>query len=178
MKYLSHVAAAGLGLSLGWFIYRPVTVTEPPAPEVRQADGSLILKREPGKSPGKLPGMPKGTRATRHAEVTVRSNEPVPEGCPVCPDLHVMLTTVEAPDGSKRVIAQSTNGEIIAGTDIPLEPVKITTPKLWSAGGYYSPLDRGFGGYIQRDVGPLVVGGMAGIADRKADFRAYVGIRF
>lgn len=178
LSVASHIAAAGFGLSVGWFIYHPQTVNEPPAPEVRQADGSIILKREPGKSPGKLPDIPGGSRPTRHAEVTVRSLEPVPEGCPKCPDLHVMLTTIERPDGSKRVIAESQNGEIIAGTDIPLEPATKADIKLWSAGGYYSPLDNGFGGFVQRDVGPFTVGGMAGVADRKADVRAFVGIRF
>lgn len=178
LSVASHIAAAGFGLSVGWFIYSPKTVNEPPAPEVRQADGSIILKREPGKP--KLPNIPGGSKVTRHASVTVRPEQPeaAPAGCPVCPDVQVMLTTIERPDGSKRVIAESPNGEIIAGTDIPLEAATKADIKLWSAGGYYSPLDNGFGGFVQRDVGPFTVGGMAGVADRKADVRAFVGIRF
>ena len=176
---LSHLAAAGLGLTAGWWIYRPVQIAEPPAPEARQSDGSLILRRDAGVKPD-LPKLPSGSRATRHASVTVRpaSPEAVPAGCQVCPDVRVDLTTVEQPDGSRRVVAASPDGTVTGGVDVPIEARSVQTAKKWAGGGYYSPLDNGFGGWVSRDLGPWVIGAQAGVAEKQVDVRAFVGIRF
>lgn len=175
----THLAAIGLGLTAGWWIYRPHVAPEPPAPEARQSDGSLILRRDASAKPD-LPKLPAGSRATRHASVTVRPIplEAAPAGCPVCPDVRVDLTTVEQPDGSRRVVAASPDGSVIGGVDIPLEGRSVQTAKKWAAGGYYSPLDKGFGGWVSRDLGPWVIGAQAGVAEKQVDVRGYVGIRF
>lgn len=180
LAILTHLAAAGIGFTAGWWIYRPADpIPEPPATESRQVDGSLILRRD-ASAPVSLPKLPTGSRATRHASVTVRPKQPeaVPVGCPVCPDVRVDLTTVEQADGSKRIIAASPDGVVIGGMDVPIEPVKIQTAKKWAAGGYFSPLDNGFGGWVQRDIGPWVVGAAAGVAEKQVDVRGYVGVRF
>ncbi len=176
----THLAAAGLGLTVGWWIYRPpAPIPEPPAPETRQADGSLVLRRD-ASAPVSIPKLPTGSRATRHASVTVRPTPPeaVPEGCPVCPDVRVDLTTVRQPDGTARVIAASPDGAVIGGVDVPLEPYTPPVAKKWAAGGYYSPLDNGFGGWVSRDLGPWVIGAQAGVAEKQVDVRGFVGIRF
>lgn len=176
----SHLAAAGFGLTVGWWIYRPAPpAPEKPAAESRQSDGSLVLRRDAGVKPD-LPELPTGSRATRHASVTVRPkpSEAVPAGCPVCPDVRVDLTTVRQPDGTARVVAASPDGTVAGGVDIPLEPVTPPSAKKWAAGGYFSPLDNGFGGWVQRDLGPWVIGGAGGVAEKQVDVRAYVGVRF
>lgn len=179
LSVTTHLAALGLGLTAGWWIYRPVSIAEPPAPEARQSDGSLILRRDAGVKPD-LPKIPAGAKPVRHASVTVRPKQPeaAPAGCPVCPDVRVDLTTVEQPDGSRRVVAASPDGTVTGGVDVPIEARSVQTAKKWAGGGYYSPLDNGFGGWVSRDLGPWVIGAQAGVAEKQVDVRAFVGIRF
>ena len=78
--------AAGIAVFLlTWFIYRPRPVPpEPPAPAVRQKDGSLELERAP-----QLPGapaqlkpagiIPKGGKIEREIRVTIDPNDVPPQ---------------------------------------------------------------------------------------------------
>ena len=48
---ISHACAVALGIFIGWKLYQPDVVVETHKPEVRQADGSVILKRDPEAKP-------------------------------------------------------------------------------------------------------------------------------
>ncbi len=184
----THLACIGIGLTGGWWIYRPnPSHIETPAIAVRQNDGSLVLERTTDKNAIKMPLLPAGTKPVRVTTVQIRPTQPetaLESTRPVCPDVHVNLTTVEDKAGNRRVVASSPDGTVVGGVDVPLVEVPGEVKKHpWAAGGYYSPLNRGFGGFIQRDVGPFVVGGSGGVyrsagARNDVDVRVHVGIRF
>lgn len=189
----THLAALGLGLTGGWYFYRPGPPhVEPPSIAARQSDGSLVLERTTDRDalPAKRPVIPAGTKPVRVTTVEIAPTQPeTAQGAtqPKCPDVRVDLTTVEDKDGNKRVIAASPDGTVIGGIDVPLVEVPgAAAPKLWTGGGYYSPLNRGFGGFLNRDIGPFVVGASAGVyqihagtvARNDVDLRLQFGIRF
>lgn len=193
------VAGVGLGLSGGWFLWRSMPAApETPAAEIVQADGSRVLERRPQASPKIAHKIPDGGKVERVIAVTVRpkvSGSPAtaqptdervnPAGGPglPCPDVHLDMSIVRMPDDSRRVVASSPDGEVIGGIDIPVTPEKpAPKPLKWAAGGYYSPTGGGFGGFIERDIGPFRIGADLG-ADKQSgrygiDARARIGIRF
>ena len=191
----THLAAVGLGLTCGWWIYRPApSRPEPPAVASRQRDGSLVLERttDPAVLPAKRPIIPAGTKPVRVTTVEIAPTQQemaLGSTQPKCPDVRVDLTTVEDKAGNRRVVASSPDGTVVGGVDVPLiESQPPADPPKWAAGGYYSPLNRGFGGWLQRDVGPFVLGGSGGVyqtrgsgttpARNDVDVRVQVGIRF
>jgi hypothetical protein len=174
-----------LGTGLGWRLRQPKQqAPEKPAAEVRQPDGSLILKR-PAQDPTAKPAqqIPTGAVVERIDQVIVRPSAPVPgtsaeetaptigslpeAGLPLplplvtpCPDLRVDLTLIRLGDQSQRVIASSPDGTVVGGVDIPVsssEPP--SSPELkWSAGVAFSPFKRTWGLWATRAVGPFAVG--------------------
>ena len=185
---ISHACAVALGIFIGWKLYQPDVVVETPKPEVRQADGSVILERDHDAKPATpQPKLPAG-KHERTTVVTVKPKpqpkpEPVkpgPDGfCPVakeCPALTVRLDLVQQEDG-RRVIASSPDGEIVGGIDVPLEPMIMPKPTPWAAGITYGR-DRGgkeaVGAFVDRDAGPFRVG----IEADQESARVRVGMRF
>ena len=169
-----------LGFTGGYRLYRPraVHITEGKAPEERLKDGSVLLARDPD---AKLPGPPKvlppGAKVTRTARLeflpTVGTS-----GSPLPADIDINL--LEMPDGSGRILVSSSTGTITGGIDIPRKP---TRPELkWAAGGMYSPGQRSYGVFADRDLGPWRVGlevvqtQVQGL--RSIDAWVKVGIRF
>lgn len=76
MKTNIALVAGGLvaGLLCGWWLRSPVRLHEPPAPSVRQADGSLVVERvDPATQPQKPPhALPKGSVEERRVSVVVQ----------------------------------------------------------------------------------------------------------
>ncbi len=176
-----------LGLSLGWKLYRPAPVKpETPASAARQADGSLVLERAPDSAPGPAPHLiPNGGREERRIRIIVKprpvSGPVSPAGSPpitsvqppssngtacppcganglICPPVAVDLSLVRMPDKSRRVVASSPDGEVIGGVDIPIERRTEPRPLKWAAGATYDPIDRTWGGFVNRDLGPFRLG--------------------
>lgn len=185
---ISHACAVALGIFIGWKLYQPDAVIETPKAETRQADGSVILARDPDAKPSApKPKLPDG-KHERTTVVTVKPKpqpkpEPVkpgPDGfCPAakeCPALTVRLDVVRQDDG-RRVIASSPDGEIVGGIDVPLEPMVTPKQAPWAAGITYGSDRSGnkaVGGFVDRDLGPFRVG----IEADKESARVRLGLRF
>lgn len=164
----------GLGFVVGLVVAAVVVaawparkVTETYAPEVRRQDGSVILERQPAAKPAVVHKPPAGGKRERVVHVDIKPTAP---DCPLC---SVDLTLVKQRDGSRRVIASSTTGEVVTGIDIPLLAAE---PDLkWAAGLSYG---QGVGGWLDRDIGRLRIGIEVNDADAGVEARGRVGFRF
>lgn len=204
------LGAAGLflaGLSTGWWLQRPRTVVESPAPASRQADGSLVLERTGTQiAPQKPPhALPKGAKEERRVSVVVQpprgtvkesltvdsaeaarlvaSNDLISrpgkmvDSCD-CPPVTVDLSLVRMPDKTRRVIASSPDGKILSGIDVPISvPGDSPARTPWAAGISFST-DRRFGGFLDRDLGPFRIGVEAFQSTNGWTAQARAGIRF
>jgi hypothetical protein len=172
-SHWSTLAAGFLMFLLAWWIYRPKPVPpEPPAPAVRQKDGSLELERGSNAANGANPTLkpagvvPKGGKIEREIRVTVDPNVteateasvtrtagesslasgPLPASVgPRCPQVTVDLSLVRMPDQTRRVIASSPNGSIVGGLDVPIDNPKLPRIQRWTASaivGYDSSAKR------------------------------------
>ena len=206
MKYLWALTGAGgllAGLLGGWCLWSSVPETvEPPAPSVRQVDGSLVLERKPDATPPKAPhALPKGAKEERRISVVVKppkgttpsksggslgnqvaSSEvpgaPPPEPCD-CPPVQVDLSLVRMPDKTRRVVASSPTGQILSGIDVPIESAKILRVLPWAIGCTYSyDGAHRFGGFVDRDLGPFRLGVEAFQSQTGWTAQARAGIRF
>lgn len=185
---ISHACAVALGIFIGWKLYGPEIITETHRPEVRQADGSVILARDPDTKPSApKPKLPDG----RHERTTVVSVKPKPQPkpgpvkpgpdgfCPAakeCPALTVRLDLVGEYDG-RRVVASSPDGDIVGGIDIPVEKWVKRNENLWAAGITYGSDRTGakaIGAFIDRDLGPFRIG----IEADQDSARIRAGLRF
>lgn len=135
---LGAVAAISfaLGGALGFFIRGPEQQLGGPAPAERQADGSLVIAREPGAHIGKPPhALPPGGREERRVEVTL-----IPAAAALCQagqppaPLRLSLSLVRLRDGSARVVASSPDGTVSGGLDVPLEAGPASLARPWAAG--------------------------------------------
>lgn len=158
------VLGVALGLGLNWKLYHPKPAPiQTAAPEVRQKDGSLVLKREPAAAPIlKATVLPKGAKIERQVEVKVAPLPTIPTAGAAIPGpgpLTVDLSVIRLKDNTQRVIASSSDGQIISGVDVPIGPAApvVKIPK-WEAGALYNPGDRTYGAYIHRSFGPFVLG--------------------
>lgn len=142
------VAAA----AIGWWLGQPKPVQETAAPEVRQADGSVMLERRP--DPGAKPKqqIPRKAKVERVAQVTVQPDAIAEAGKP-CPPVTVDMTLIREPDGMRRVLASSPDGQVVGGLDIPVESAAPPAePKRWAAGLSWSLDAQTAGVWIERDV--------------------------
>lgn len=76
----------------------------------------------------------------------------------ICPPVRVDLSLVKLQDQTRRVIASSPDGTVTGGIDIPVAPSVSMKQFKWAAGGLYNPRDRTYGGFLDRDLGPLRIG--------------------
>lgn len=169
-----------LGLFAGWQLWAPteaLTETQAPAfqlpPTEKAPHGALVLERKPDPAAKPKQKIPPKHKAERMASVTVQSAKPD------CPPTTVDMTLVRAPDGSQRVITSSPDGPVIGGVDIPVVPAGAVRNLSWAAGVSYAPQHRGFGGWLDRDMGPFRVG-VELTQDRMdaLEVRAKLGVRF
>jgi len=184
-KLYAAIAAAVLlviiTLTGSWYLWKPkAKVPEVAAPAQKQRDGSVVLEKAPDRKA--LPAMvlPPKTTLERTASVTV---QPVkgPDAAGKCPPIKVDLALVRNKDTTRRIVASSPDGEVIAGIDVPVEDA-IPPPKdkLWAAGAAYSTNQK-YGGWVDRDIGPFRLGAQVNQAsDTKGGVEGWarVGIRF
>ncbi len=138
---------------LAWWMSHSETAPEPPAPAVRQSDGSLILERKSDPAARPKQQIPKRANVERVAAVTVQPDAPAPEAGKPCPPVTVDLSLIREQDGGRRILASSPDGKIVGGIDVPVEPITLPAPaKRWAAGLSWSPLDRTSGIWIERDI--------------------------
>lgn len=138
--------------AFGWWLGQPKPVQETAAPEQHQADGSLVLERRPDADAKPKQQIPRKARVERVAQVTVQPVVVAEPGKP-CPPVTVDLSLIREPDGMRRVLASSPDGEVVGGIDVPVETAAPPPePKRWAAGLSWSPADATAGVWIERDV--------------------------
>jgi hypothetical protein len=173
------VVAAIAGSVLAWAYWpaKPVPEVITAAPEVRQADGSMELRRAPDANPAPPPHiLPKGFHEERREQFTVA---PAPAAAASgCPPVRVALSVV-SDDRQHRVIASSPDGQVVDAVDIPIQPVLMPpAARPWAAGMSFDTR-HAVGIWVDRDVGRLVVGGaLSRLPDGKTEAQVRVGVRF
>lgn len=141
-----------------WLYPPPPPENVAPAVEIRQDDGSMLAERAlqatlKGKPAPHI--IPKGYHEERRDQVTVA---PRPAAAASgCPPVRVDLSLIS--DGhQRRVVASSPDGQVIAATDVPIDPPAMPlAPRVWAAGLSYST-QRAPGAWIERDIGRLRLG--------------------
>lgn len=148
-----------------------------PAPQVIQADHSVIAERAPDAQPPAPPHIiPKGYHEVRRDQVTVA---PAPAAAASgCPPVRVDLSLVRN-GAEQRVIASSPDGQVVSAIDVPIEAAIVPpAPKPWAAGLSYGT-DHAVGVWVDRDVGRLVLGAqLARAQDGRMQAQLRVGARF
>ena len=157
-KLIVLLAGLGIGYWLGYARFSPKPIQETNAPEIRQADGSLVLERNKDVKPPKSPLNPFiGSEWIRHSEVTIRPTQ-VPQigsNAEIDP-IKVCFDLLRLQDKTYRVIVKAEGGEVLGGVDIPIETKVYPDPPKWAAGGIL--LNDGYGLFIQRNVGAFLIG--------------------
>lgn len=139
-------------VAFGWWLGQPKPVRETAAPEVRQADGSVVLERRPNAAAKPKQRIPRKAKVERVAQVTVQPAAIAEPGKP-CPPVTVDLSMIREPDGMRRVLASSPDGQVVGGLDVPVETAAPPAePKRWAAGLSWSPSAQTPGVWIERDV--------------------------
>lgn len=171
---LAAAALILLAAVMVWAIWpaKPVPEVITAAPQVVQADHSLVVARDPEAHPVPPPHMlPKGS-------VEVRREKIVAAPAAGASSVEVDLSLVRV-DGGQRVVASSPDGTISTAIDIPIEQALIPAPpKPWAAGLSYGT-GRSVGLWIDRDIGRLVLGAaVQRLQDGHAEAQVRVGVRF
>ena len=137
-----------------WYThYKKSVKIETAAAESRQADGSLVLERNPTNQKVKpVHAVPKGGKAERVVRVDV---QPERTDCPLCT---VDLTLVRMPDDGLRVVASSPTGTGVGGLDVPIVPLSITKKRLWGVGGSRGTNADSWGLWLGRDFAMVRTG--------------------
>ena len=157
-----------VGILIGWWIHRPVSIRETPAPAMALPSGGVVAPRmEP---PAQLPVVAKeaakatGGKPVRVGHVTVQpTNQILTEtelvDC-TCDPVRIDWSLIEAKDGF-RMAFDTPSGVIVDSSDRPLTGIKRHSPKPWAVGGTVS-LDRSgrkhYGVFLDRDLGPFRLG--------------------
>jgi hypothetical protein len=164
-------------LAFAFWPAKPLHEDVTAAPQVVQADHSVIAERAPDAAPPPAPHViPKGFREVRRDIVTVA---PAPAAAASgCPSVRIDLSLVR--NGTdQRVIASSPDGQIVSAIDVPIEAAIVPPPpKPWAAGLAYGT-DHAVGVWVERDVGRLVLGAqLARAQDGKMQAQLRLGARF
>jgi hypothetical protein len=151
------IVALVLGLlAFAFWPAKPVHEDVTAAPQIVQADHSVIAQRAPDAHPPEpMHIIPNGFHEVRRDQVTVA---PAPAAAASgCPPVRVDLSLVR--NGSdQRVIASSPDGHVVSAIDVPIEATIVPpAPKPWAAGLAYGT-DHAVGVWVERDVGRLRVG--------------------
>lgn len=173
--------------AVGWWLGQPKPVQEIAAPEQRQADGSLVLERRPDVDAKPKQQIPRKARVERVAQIVVQPDAIAASDQP-CPPVTVDMTLIREPDGMRRVLASSPDGQVVGGIDVPVETAAPPPePKRWAAGLSWSPADATAGVWIERDVpvfnqvvrvGAEINQARAGVVPAGVESRLRVGLAF
>lgn len=191
-----------IGISAGWTLWKPrAPIVESPAVSIRQPDSSLVLARRPDTVVKIRHQLPPGFVPERHVELAVQPRPPI---APVSPNagnvspsapivshfdpivpapVRIRLTLGRMPDGTRRVIASSPDGEVMdsLSIDVPLGESAAPARKLvHSIGVTRDVLTGAWGAVVTRDVAFLRLSaiGEPAQAGMRAQLKVAAGIRF
>ena len=156
---LIALAAGAFG---GWYFFAPVPVVETAKPGFVQADGSQGLTVAPDAKAKPKHQTPKGAKVERVGQIVAQGATP-PEiaACTAtpCPSVTIDTSLVRLPDGSRRVIVSSPDGQVLDGVDIPVESAAPPPePPKWAVGISIDPIRQTPGIWAERDVWRVRVG--------------------
>lgn len=161
------IAGVGLmlaaGVALGWYWFRPAPIVETAKPAEVQADGSTVLPRAPNPQAKPKHKTPKGAKVERTGQIVAQPTTP-PEilacpGAPTCPPVTIDTSLVRLPDGSRRVVVSSPDGQVLKGVDIPVETAQPPPdPPRWAIGLSVDPVHQTPGLWVERDLWRARVG--------------------
>lgn len=179
---VTHAACILVGVLISWWLWHPkVTSTETAAPAIALQGGAEVIKRDPlAVTPAALTTATKQLgkgKLVRTISLDVAPNRTTDMPCA---PVHVDLGIVKMPDESQRIITSSASGTITNAVDHPVMSLPIQRDLKWSAGVAYDVLNRKYGAFIDRDVGPFRFGVdvIRTADDRSFNAVARIGIRF
>ena len=123
------------------------------AAELRQADQSLILERNPERPAPKPPQIPKKSKVTRVTTIQIEPTAPVQSGA-----IAVQLTQIDGPEGS-RVIASTEDGRVIGGADWTgpaLQPPRMPRWEIQALRTWQDGRGAAWGASLAYSRGPVV----------------------
>jgi len=182
-RWLPYVACVIVGLLIGWWLWYPHDAPiEKYAPAIILKDGAQVAARVPDAPiPEAVPRAVKqipGAKLVRAISIDVQPKSK--DGDTTCKPEHIDIGIVKMPDQTERVIVSDQSGNVTKAIDIPVAPIKLQRELKWSVGVDYDALNRRYGGFIERDVGPFRLGfDLIQTADTRGfTALARVGIRF
>lgn len=161
----------------GYSIYHkePASIVQDikPAPEKRQEDGSLVLKKTPQINVQPKHILPPSTKLKRAVSAVIQPNNTD------CPPINVDMSIVENSKGEQRAVISSPDGTVVSGSDTPVINLNLKAPKelKWAAGASYNS-DRKYGVWIDRDVGLFRIGAEIVKTNEDTLYIVKAGIRF
>lgn len=150
------------------------------AAELRQADQSLILERNPERPAPKPPQIPKGSKVTRVTTIQIEPTAPVQSGAIAVQSgaIAVQLTQIDGPEGS-RVIASTEDGRVIGGADWTgpaLQPPRMPRWELQALRTWQDGRGGAWGGSLAYSRGPVV--GSVALIPQFRQVAVGIGIRW
>lgn len=154
------LGVVALAAAAGWWFGRPPPIVETSAPQVTQADGSLIVARAPDAKAKPKQQIPRGAKLERTIHIEAQGQGlKLPNGeVKPCPPVSVDLSLVREPSGAKRVLASSPDGQIVGAVDIPVETLPTPEARPWAAGLSLNPINQTAGIWLERDIGRVRLG--------------------
>jgi len=145
---------------LGYWIGKRQNAVETSAPSELQSDGSILAERKPDPNRKSKHRIPKGATVERVGEIIVRGETPAANvnlsGAEPCPPVTIDTTLVREPDGAKRLIVSSPDGEVDRAVDTPIQIAEsVPAQKPWAAGISFDPIKQTPGAWLERDFKSL-----------------------
>jgi hypothetical protein len=165
-----------VGAAIAWATWpaKPVPEVVTAAPQIFQADGSVVAARAPDPHPPKTRyALPKASTEERRGEVVVAP-------APAASTVQVDYSLVRSADGGRRMVFDSPDGKVLSAVDIPIDPGMLPPPaKPWAAGLSYGT-NRSVGLWVDRDLGSRLRVGAAvqRLENGKAEAQLRVGVRW
>lgn len=159
------------GLGLGWKLYRGKVTTvirDVPGPAIYLPGGTVVLEKKVAKKPTITTEKPDGSTVLEEGNVVIQPNAPLQPSTPgVLPEplkpITINFAILKLKDGSRRVEASSSDGKVVGGVDIVVDPPAAPPAPLRNAAGFvYGTTawgDTAKGVFYDRDWKFLRVGG-------------------
>lgn len=164
------LAGVLIGMGIEWKLMKPKPVVLKAQPEIRQTDGSLVLKVDPVVKPVVKHELPKGAVVTGTAEVSLSPGASSEAntgthgssltGVSLSP-MNLDMTFFRLND-TERVSVSTPDGQVISGVYHPVAQPETKKAPQWGLGVSRSVdwvTGRGvWGGVVTRNLGPFQVG--------------------